>query len=117
MQPNLKKDTGWIQCAPASSDIQLVDWSPLQYRKINEIVYICGAVKITNPTWDKTISQLPYEFPAEADTICRTSNANNKLSICAMSAAGRLAFLETAVDTTNTDTAPIVFINMAVPVK
>ena len=86
-------------------------------RKINEIVYICGAVKITNPTWDKAITQLPYEFSAEVDTICRTTNANNKLSICAMSAAGRLAFLETAVDTTNTDTAPIVFINMAVPVK
>lgn len=116
MIPN-NNDTGWIQCIPASSDIELIDWAPLQYRKLNKIVYICGAVKITNPTWDKAITQLPYEFSAEADTICRTTNANNKLSICAMTVAGRLSFLETAVDTTNTDTAPIVFINMAVPVK
>lgn len=119
MQPNFKKnnDTGWIQCTPASSDIKIVDWSPLQYRKINEIVYICGAVKIINPTWAKAITQIPYEFAAEVDTICRTTDANNKLTTCALAQTGILTFLETSVDATDTSKTPTVFINLAMPTK
>ena len=117
MKPNFKNDTGWIQCTPASSDIQLVDWSPLQYRKINEVVYICGAVEISNPVWNKTITQIPYEFAAEVDTICRTSNANGKLTTCAMSMKGKLVFLETSDGKSNANMSPTVFINIAVPIK
>ena len=34
-----------------------------------------------------------------------------------MTTMGRLSFLETAVDATNTDTTPTIFINMSMPIK
>lgn len=111
------EDTGWIQCTPYSSDIEFIDWSPLQYRKIGKVVYISGAVKVTNPTWNKPITQLPYRFAQEIDSICRTTDANNKISTVGIAGnTGILSFLETSVDSTDTSTTPIVFINISVPV-
>lgn len=117
MIPNRTFDTDWIQCTPFSEDITLVDWNPLMYKIINQIMYIQGTVTIAKPDWNKPITQLPYEFQSEVDAICRASGTNNKLATCALAPNGVLSFLETSVDATNVNTTPTVFINMAVPIK
>ena len=101
-------DTGW-QAIPLTSPATTVDWNVLMYRKINGVVYIKGTIYWNqSPSWNMQVAQLPVGVrpPNEFDIVCRSQSTNSG-SIIAISADGKISYLEN----TDTSTGEGCFIN------
>lgn len=116
MQPSLKNDTGWINCS-LELGIENIDWNPLQYRLIDNICYICGAVRISNPLFGKVITRLPYKFEKEFDSLSRNADSKDRASIISLNSNGDLDFLDYIVNNVQTTDIVTVFINISAPIK
>jgi hypothetical protein len=71
----LVEDTGWTPLT-TTSDFESYSWGQLQYRNLNGVVSIVGALKVLNTTtWNTLVTTLPVGSrpPIEYDVVCRTS--------------------------------------------
>lgn len=87
-------DTGWVN-ANVNSPASPISWSPLQYRRKGDTVFIHGGVTYgQTPAWETQLASIPAEFApqTEADFACRATGSEGT-TIIAITANGEINYL------------------------
>lgn len=101
---NIVTDTGW-QNVPLVSPTTTT-WNPLQYRKINNVVYLRGFISYNaTPNWGTTLAQLPVGVrPLYERDLCGRTMDRNAVTVVAVVPSGNINFLYDIGDESHTST-------------